>query len=118
MKALFIWREESKGHIKNIIGKNQFTEELKFITSQNDFDAFITTNDLKSFTKIYILAELTWDKSKLFEGYQKGFDIIEKWNGDKPPCIYFFSLANRKVIYSLADERFKFIVKAFPFMKF
>lgn len=120
MKALFIWRKVSEVFIKRNINKNkQFGEGQYFLTSQDAYNnAFVSLENkinLESYTKIYILAELSWDKKKQFEGYEKGFDIIEKWKGDKPPCIYFFSLANRKVIYNLVDERFKFIVKAFPF---
>ena len=132
MKALFIWREESKNYIKRIIGENQFTDGVNFITSQSSFDAFIpkskenlTTaekkeetkkeNVFKSYTKIYILAELGWDKNKLFDGYEKGFDIIDKWKTKIPPHIEFFSIANQKLVSQSVSDKFRFIVKAFPF---
>jgi hypothetical protein len=114
MKALFIWREESVSFIKDLI-KKQFIEGVKFITSESAFNDFIYENSYKSYTKIYILAELGWDKNKLFEGYEKGFQLIEKWKSPNAPCMHYFSLANRKQIYNCVDDKFKFIVKAFPF---
>ncbi len=130
MKALFIWRKDSKSFIED---NNQFGGDAKFITSQEEFDDFIPKdkrglkesekkketrkeNVLESYTKIYILAELGWNKQQIFEGYEKGFQLINKWNAnEKAPCIYFYSLVNRKIIYNKVPDNFKFVVKAFPF---
>lgn len=114
MKALFVWREESKNYILNII-KNQFSDEVRFIVSEVDFQGFISKGVSKSYTKIYILAELGWDNNDLFEGYKKGFQIIENWKSTNSPCIEFFSISNRKNIYNYVEDRLKFIVKAFSY---
>lgn len=132
MKALFIWREGSKQYLKKIIGENQFNDGIKFISSQKDFDAFIPksneelgvrlktetkkANNFKSYTKIYILAELAWNENKLFEGYEKGFRIIEKWGSNNAPHIEFFSVVNQTKISQMVPDKLKFIVKAFPFI--
>lgn len=137
MKALFIWREESVSFIKNIINK-QFSEDVKYITSESDFNKFVPDyhktskdtkinkelklkrtkrqNDLNSYSKIYILAELGWEKGFVFNGYRIAFEIMRKWQGNKSPCIQIFSIVDRKLIRNQIDDKYKYLVKSMPFV--
>lgn len=131
MKALFIWNENSINYIKNVISKSkQFKKgnDVKYIISEKEFEKYLlqfnvtkgsngnsAKNDLESYNKIYILAELLWDKNKLFEGYEIGFKLLEKWGTANSPHIEFFSLLDQKSIFENVIEKYRFIVKAFPF---
>ena len=137
MKALFIWRKESVSFIKEVINK-QFSEGVEFITSESAFNKFVPDyhktsenpktnkelklertkrqNDLDSYSKIYILAELGWEKGFVFNGYRIAFEIMRKWQGNKSPCIQIFSIINRKLIRNQIDDKYKYVVTSMPFV--
>jgi len=117
MKALFIWNKHSENSVKSHIEKvKQFVKgkDCVFITNEEKFQKLINEWD-NTYTKIFVLAELGWKENTLFDGYQKGFEIIEKWNSKSSPCIEFFSMVDRKTISNHVEDNLKFIVKAFSF---
>jgi len=106
MKALFIWREESKECTSGLYGVK---DDVTFVYNYSDFK----TLEINDFEYIFILAELNWN-GNLFEGYKIASSIVKEWKDDnKPPSIEFFSFMGRVQLFDFTKDLNKFFVKSF-----